>query len=807
MIKNYLNVALRNLKKFKAFSFINIIGLAVGIACCISIFLYVQDELSYDKFNNKSSQVYRIYSDVVFNSNEVKIAHAPSPMGLTLIHDFPQVANYTRIRSFGFPVLRYKDKAFSEERFYSVDSTFFDVFTVRFLEGNPKLALTQPNTVVITASMAKKYFGNENPMGKILNADHRRDYVVTGVVKDIPNNSHFHFDFLGSLTTYGDSRNTFWLSSDYFTYIVLKPGNDPFQFQKKLNDDIEKYVGPQLKTFGGFSSQEFKAKGNKLEFVLQPLTSIHLNSHLEHELEPNSDISYIYIFSVIALSILLIASINFMNLSTARSERRAKEVGIRKTLGSNKAQLIKQFIAESILMSCISISFAVMLVEIIIPLFNDFSGKGMKLNLLDNIYTIPALIIFAVIVGILSGSYPAFYLSSFQPVQILKGNSQKRHSKSLLRSGLVIFQFAVSIILFIGTFIIHNQLDFIRNKNLGFNKEQIVVIKKTDDLGSKLESFKQALLSEHDVLSVSNSDIIPGNLGGDTVYKLEGASTPDSKNIKQLYCDYGFVNTYQMKLKEGRFFSREHPSDTASVVINQATVRSLGIKNPIGKNLMKFGQSGSVMQAFKIIGVIDDFNYESLHQEIRPLVMHLFTGGGFGSYVSARIAPANYKKTIDFIDKTWKKFSDNEAFEYDFFDQDWAHLYVNEQVTSKVASIFSVLAIFIACLGLLGLAAFITEQRTKEIGIRKVLGASVTEIIMLLSKQFTVWVLIANIIAWPVAYYLMNDWLKNFAYKISINPWIFLLSGLLALLIALLTVSVHAIKAATANPVKSLKYE
>ncbi|MDR3625840.1 MAG: ABC transporter permease [Ignavibacteriaceae bacterium] len=807
MIKNYLRVAFRNLRKYKAFSFINIIGLAVGIACCISIFLYVQDELSYDKFNKKSYQVYRITADIEFNNVAIRIAHTPSPLGSAIIQDFPEVVSFTRIRNFGFPVLRYKNKAFSEERFYSVDSAFFNVFTVKFLKGNPGTALTQPNTVVITSSMAKKYFGNENPMGKFLNADHRRDYIVTGVVEDFPHNSHFRFDFLGSLTTYDDSRYPTWLSNNYFTYILFKAGTDPVQFQKKLNDNTEKYISQQLKSIAGFTYREFKSRGNKWEYILQPLTSIHLNSHLEHELEANSDISYIYIFSIIALSILLIAIINFMNLSTARSERRAKEVGIRKALGSNKGQLVKQFIIESILMSFISISIAVMLVEIILPLFNNLSGKGMKLNLLDNIYTIPLLVIFAIIVGIFAGSYPAFYLSSFQPVQIIKLNSQKKNRKSFLRSGLVIFQFAVTIILFIGTFIIYNQLGYIQNKNLGFNKDQVVVIKKADDIGNQLAAFKQALLNNPNILSVSNSDIVPGNQGGDTVYKLEGASNQDSKNIRILFCDYNFVNSYQMKLNKGRFFSREHPSDTNAVVINQAAVKEFGLANPIGKHLMKFGPSEKDMQSFNIIGVIDDFNYESLHQAIRPLVIHLFNNGGFGRFVSVRIAPADYKNTIEFIEGIWKKFADNEAFEYNFFDQDWAKLYVDEQVTSKVASIFSILAIFVAGLGLLGLAAFVTEQRTKEIGIRKVLGASVPEILVLLSKEFSKWVLIANLLAWPLAYYFMNNWLKAFAYRINITPWIFISSGVLALVIALLTVSANAVKAATANPVKSLKYE
>jgi putative ABC transport system permease protein len=808
MIKNYLRVALRNLKKYKAFSFINIIGLSVGIACCILIFLYVKDELSYDKFNKNADQIYRLALHIKINDTESRMALSPSPIGPAIVHDLPDVVTYTRIRNFGFPVFRYKDKAFSEEKIYWVDSSFFDVFTVQFIEGSPKTALTQPNTVVITQSMAKKYFGNENALGKFLNADHRIDYLVIGVTKDYPANSHFRFDFLASLSTNDDSRNPFWLSNNYYTYVVLRKGTDPVLFQKILREDCRKYIGPQIKSVSGSTMEGFESKGDKYEYFLQPLTSIHLNSHLEHELNPNSDIAYVYIFSIIALSILLIASINFMNLSTARSERRAKEVGIRKTLGSNTMQLIRQFIEESVLMSLIAVIIAVVILELVLPQFNELAGKEMKLGIFNNIYTIPVLILIAVIVGVLSGSYPAFYLSSFQPVHILKKDSRKRSSRSIVRSGLVIFQFTVSIILFIGTIIIYNQLNFLQNKNLGFNKNQIVIIKKVDDIGAQMEAFKQALLSNPKIITVCNSDIIPGNQkGDDSVYKLEGASNDNLKDLKQIFCDYGFADTYKLKINEGRFFSNEHPSDSSAVVINQAAVKSLGIIDPVGKNLIALGRTTPGNKTYKIIGVVEDFNYESLHQEIRPLVIHLFQRGGFGRFASVRIAAGDYNTTINFLKKTWKKFADNEAFEYNFFDRDWAHLYNSEQITGKIASIFSALAIFIACLGLLGLAAFITEQRTKEIGIRKVLGANVMEIVVLLSKEFTKWILIANIIAWPLAYYVMNNWLKDFAYKISITPWVFFISGMAALIIALLTISSHAIKAATANPVKSLKFE
>lgn len=804
MFRNYIKVALRNLGKNKGYSFINITGLAVGIACCIAILLYVRNELSYDTFNKNADQIYRVHLTGRINNNELNMAVSPSPLGAAIMHDLPGVAVYTRIRNFGAPVLRYKNKAFSEEKFFNVDSTFFKVFTVEFMEGNPNSALTRPNNVVITESMAKKYFGSEDPMGKILNADHRRNWIITGVIKDFPQNSHFHSDFLGSLTTYEDSRNPFWLSNNYYTYIVLKKGTDSRQFQKLLDQDVKQYIGPQLEKVAGLTLEQLKKSGSSYGYVLQPLNSIHLNSHLDYEIEANSDIDYIYIFSVIAIAILLIACINFINLATARSEKRAKEVGIRKTLGSNRSQLVRQFITESVLMSMLAVIIAIIVIEVFLPGFNDITGKEMSLGIFENIYTLLLLIFLAGIIGIIAGSYPAFYLSSFQPVKVLKSEN-KGKQKSFLRSGLVIFQFAVTIVLFIGTFIIYNQLKYMQNKNLGFDKEQVVIIKKTDDIGNQIKSFKKELANYPGVINLSNSNAIPGLQYGDNASRVEGTPNDRYQDLRQIWSDYGFINTYNIKMEKGRFFSIEHPSDTSAVVINEATVKIFGLNNPIGKILIEPSPHGD--EKYKIIGVTKNFNYESLHQVIRPLVIHLYNAHGFGKFISVRIKPDDYQGTISYLQNTWKKFAGNQAFDYNFLDRNLAHLYIAEQRTSKIATTFAVLAIFIACLGLLGLAAFITEQRTKEIGIRKVLGASIPSLLFMLSKEFLKWVLIANIIAWPVAYYVMNNWLKDFAYKININLWIFLLSGIIALAIALLTVSSHAIKAAIANPIKSLRYE
>ena len=807
MLRNYFRIALRNIKKYKIFSFINITGLSIGIASCILIFLYVHKELSYDSFYKNSDRIYRVALHAVINNAVFNSAVTSAPLGEELCRDYPEVINYTRVRNFGYPVVRYEDKVFSEKKFFFADSTFFDVFSLPFIEGDPNTVLSRPNSVVITESTAQKYFGNKNPIGQILNTDNKRNYIVTGVVKDVPSNSHFHFDFLGSLSSYNDSRSQNWISNNYYTYILLRKGTDVKLVDKQLKDLVENHVGPQITRAIGASWDKMRSMGNRWEYFLQPLTSIHLNSHLEAEMEPNGDITYVYIFSAIALLILLIACINFMNLSTARSERRAKEVGIRKTLGSNKAQLIRQFFMESIIMSIIAVAAAVVLVGIFLPLFNDVSAQNIKVNSIINIYAVPSLIGFAIFVGILAGIYPAIYLSKFSPAHILKKDGGKRSKKSRFRSALVIFQFSVSIVLFISTFIIYNQMSYIQNKKLGFDKEHVIVISRTDDIGKQIQSFKNQLLSNPNIVSISNSTSIPGKGFSSNGCKISGMAGSQTRIVNILNTDFNFIKTYKIKMSEGRYFSKEHPSDTLAVVINQATVRAFGVKNPVGKNLIMMAGNQNQKKAYKIIGVTKDFNYESLHQKVRPLVIGILTGNESGPYVSVRVAAGNYQKTIAFMKRTWEKFAGKEAFDYKFFDKDLAHLYVAEQRTSKITTIFSVLAVVIACLGLLGLVAFVTEQRTKEIGIRKVLGASMSEIMFLLTKEFAKWVLIANIIAWPVAYFIMNNWLRDFAYRINIGVWIFILSGSLVLVMALLTIGVHTIKAAATNPIRSLRYE
>ena len=815
------------MKRDKIFSFINIAGLAIGIVCFLTLALFILDELSYDNYNKNADQIYRVIVKQNINGIESINSKTPGPLGPTLLEQLPETVSYTRIGYYGQYRLRYKDKVFNEGNIYAVDSSVFNVFTLSFIEGDPRTALVNPNTMVITETAAKKYFGNENPLGKTLTVersfkadylnqdkgyvDRNENFLITGLIKDFPRNSSFRCNFLSSISTY--KINKYWLDLWYSTYIVLKKGTNAGEYEKKLQDIVYNKVGPLAKGILGVTLEDFIKAGNTYAYQLQPLKSIYLYSQKDYGIDlntewgdiKNSDITYVYVFSAIAFFILIIAVINFMNLVTARSEKRSKEVGIRKTLGSNKLKLIWQFIGEAILMSFLSVLLAIMLLEIILPLFNSLVGKELKLNFI-NFYTIPLLVVFIIIVGILSGSYPAFYLSSFQPLHVLKSNFLKGKKKSGIRSVLVIMQFSISITLLIGTIIIKNQLDYIQTKNLGFNKEHLFSIMNAGVLDKKVHPFKVELLKNSNVLSVTNSSQmfragIPGN--GYLYNKKYGT---DPTGCQFVDVDYDFLKTYQIKLKEGRFFSEAFSTDSSAVLINEAAERIFGDKNPVGKEVTRIGKN-EWRKTFKIIGVIKDFNYESLHYNIRPLVLHLHSPTEADNYITVRIASGDPRKTIDYIKNTWDKFAAGDYMYSRFVDENLARLYESEQKTSIITTIFSLLAIIIASLGVFGLSAFVAEQKTKEIGIRKVLGASISEIILLLSKEFAVWVLISNIIAWPVAYYVMNNWLRNFAYRINMSWSVFVLAGLLALVIALVTVSFQTIKAAKANPINSLKYE
>ncbi|MFC1725371.1 ABC transporter permease [candidate division KSB1 bacterium] len=806
MFKNYFKITVRNLRRYKAYSFINIAGFAIGIACCLLILLFVQDELSYDRYHQNADRIYRIGVKGRLNNNEFNLVSSAPPMAKTLLNEFPEVQKAVRIykRSDEEYSVRYQDNIFNETDFLYADVSVFEVFTFPLIEGDPKTALENPNSVIITKATAEKYFGGENPMGKTLTLNNNYDYTVTGIAENVPHNSHFHFDFLASLVTLGISRTPIWLNNNVITYIVLQKDYPISQLEAKFPDIIQKYIGPQVKMALGITLDEFKSSGGKYDFFTQPLTDIHLHSNFMAEFESNSDIKYVYIFLVIALFILIIACINFMNLSTARSAARAKEIGIRKVMGSNRTQIIRQFLTESVVLTFISVLIALILVKLTLPFFNNITGKQMAAGYLSSIYLIPLIVGIVFVVGILAGSYPAFFLSSFHPIFILqKRLKTEKKSQSIIRNGLVVFQFAVFIALGVSTFVVRDQLDFIRNRKLGFDKEHIVIINRAQSLGTQFEEFKQEISKHSGVTCSSASSILPGKQFSVTGFQIEGKPKEEVYQAAVISADYDFAKTYGLEITEGRYFSKEHTSDTLSVVISESAVKSFDFENPIGKFIL--APSNNRTARIPIIGVIKDFHFESLHQKIRPIV--IVPSLLQYMYVSVRIRPENISNTLSFLKNKWEYFAPGQPFDTFFLDDQFDSLYRADRRMGQIISVFSVLALFIGCLGLYGLASSSTERRAKEIGIRKVLGASIPNIVFLFTKEFSKWVLIANIIAWPAAWYAMNQWIQNFAYRTGIGWNLFLISGIIAFIIAILTISYQVIISATANPVKCLRNE
>ncbi|HUS03264.1 MAG TPA: ABC transporter permease [Chitinophagaceae bacterium] len=807
MIKNYFKIALRNLWKNKSFSAINIFGLAIGIATCLLISLYVFDELNFDKYNKNASRIYRVNADLKFGGEDQKFAVSPDPLAFTLVRDYPEVESAVRFRNYGPSLVKKGNENIKEERIIYTDSTLFDVFTLPMITGNPKKALTDPNSVVITESIAKKYFNSINIVGKILQFDNKTDYKITGVIKDIPEASHFKFDFFVALAGVKEANQNIWLSFNFNTYLLLRSDADVNSFKKKFDDVMAKYMWPQAEELMHINQKDFKKSGNYINLSLVPLTAIHLHSDRTAELGPNSDMQIVYIFSVIAVFILLVACVNFMNLSTARSANRAKEVGIRKVLGTQRKNLIGQFLSEAILMSLIAFALAMVIALLLLPYLNNLAAKNLTLSVTEHPLMLPLLIAFTIIVGLVAGSYPAFYLSSFRPVQVLKGTVAGGFKRSYLRSSLVVFQFFISIVLIIATLIIYNQLGYIRDKKLGFNREQVIVVKDAYVLDKKAETFKQEVLKYPEIVSGTKSGYLPVNSSRSSESLFADGRIENDKGVtSQLWTvDHDYIKTLGMQIVQGRDFSKDLLTDSDAVIINEAAVKLFGFTNPIGKKITKITDiTKKETRDYMVIGVVKNFNYESLRQNIGALCMRMARDN---NSISFRLKTGNIEQTVSHIQRTWKSIAPNEPFTYSFLNEEFDNMYRSEQRSGTIFISFAVLAIFIACLGLFGLATYAAEQRIKEIGIRKVLGATVTNIVGMLSKDFLKLVLIAALIAFPVAWWGMNKWLQDFAYRINISWWIFLIAGVSALLIAMLTVSFKAIKAAITNPVKNLRTE
>jgi putative ABC transport system permease protein len=801
MFQNYIKIAIRNLLKQKSFTFINVIGLAIGMTCFVLIFLYVRFELSYDATHEKADQIYRIAIERIYPDKVRLWGRTAFPIAQTFQEEYDEILQGTRLLTNNNTiVITYGEKNFEENRVMFADPNIFEVFTIPLIQGDAKTALSQQNSAVITEETAQKFFGQEDAMGKMITIGNAA-YMITGVTENMPDNSHFHYDFLLSLITLPIYNGQEWINNwGAYTYILLQEGSDAQALEAKFSDMVRKYMAPEVEGEVKTSFDDFVAAGNGYRYFLQPLRDIHLKSRLDQEIEANGNITYVYLFSVISVFVLLIACINFMNLATARSTNRAKEVGVRKTLGSARKQLIAQFLLESTLLSGLALVITLLLVWLFLPVFNTFSGQQLEISYFGDARILPGLIGLTFVVGFLAGSYPAFYLSSFQPVTVLKRERSRGSSNSLFRNGLVIFQFTISIILIIGTFVVHRQIRYMLSKDLGFNKEQVVVIKDAYLLNQQVKAFKQELMTSASVMSVSGSFNFPGAAFDGNVHKPEGTSDDRAVSLSVMFADYDFVKTMGMEIIAGRNFSEEYATDPNAYILNETAVNLLGLSDPVGSRIT------DNERMYTVVGVVKDFHFKSLHHEISPVV-YIGNPGDRAGFLSVRIQPENISGTLSFLEQKWGEFSGGQPFNYSFLDDDLAAQYDAEQKTRQISGVFSVLAVLIGCLGLFGLAAFTAEQRTKEIGIRKVLGASVPNIVILLVKDFIKQVGLAFIIGSPLAYFFMNRWLQNFAYSTDIRVDSILLAGALALGITLLTVSYQAIKAAIAEPVDSLRYE
>ncbi|HRI26172.1 MAG TPA: ABC transporter permease [Ferruginibacter sp.] len=813
MIKNYFKVAFRNLWRNKGYSAINIFGLAIGLASCLLITLYVTDELSYDRHFKNADRIYRINSDIRFGGADLHMTQTSDMMGQLLKKDYPQVEEYTRVyNNDGAKFIRKGNEYINEPRVANVDSTFFSVFQLPVIEGNTLTALNEPNTVVITESIARKYFGSVNVLDKMIevkNDNTSTPYKITAVIKDVPHDTHFNFDFFFSMK----NVNYQWgqlTSHNFHTYLLLKPATDAKAFEKNFEQYSDKYVLPFAQQFIKINSMdEFRKAGNKLDYSLIPVTGIHLHSDYTFEITPSGNIQYVYIFSAVALFILILACINFMNLSTARSTKRAKEVGIRKVLGTERKTLIGQFLVESTITAAISLLIALIIAYLVLPVFNAVAAKSLSVKDLLGIHILPFLILLPFVVGVLAGSYPALFLSRFRPIVVLKGTMGTGFKKSNLRNALVIAQFAISIMFIIGTVIVYSQLSYIQNKKLGFSKDQVLIVNGTYALGDKVQAFKNDVLAMQGVNSGTLSSYLPVTNSSRSDNSFSKEAVMDTKNgidMQTWLIDYDYIKTMGMEIVKGRNFSKDYGSDSSAMLITETTARMLGFDDPVGKTIYSpTGNPGDgALVPIQVIGVVKDFHYESLRKKLGPLCFFLRPSTGLASF---KVSAASVKNLLPLIESKWKAIAPGMPFSYRFMNDSFNDMYRSEQRAGTLAVVFAALAILIACLGLFGLITYMAEQRHKEIGIRKVLGASVTNVVAMLSKDFLLLVAIAAVLAFPVAWWAMNKWLQDFEYRVSISIWVFVGAGVAALAIALITVSFQAIKAALANPVKSLRTE
>jgi putative ABC transport system permease protein len=797
MFKNYLKTAVRNLWRTKTFSFINVVGLAVGMAVSFLILLLVFNELTYDRFHENSENIYRIATKIDAEGRKLHVPNVPAPFGLKLKELYPEIAAVARLRGSSTRTVSIDDKLFEENKVYYADPGLFKVFTIDLVRGDPRSALEAPFSLVLTEELAEKYFGESDPLGRTLRFLNEEDpYTITGIARRMPENSHFKFTMLGSLSSMEKLRRDLhtWMGFNYYTYLEIQGGHDTATLTQKYYDQLMANLPDQIKKLD-----------IQVEIELQPLTKIHFSSYTEGEMEPPGNPSYIRIFITIALFILVIACINFMNLSTAQSSKRAKEVGMRKVLGAQRGKLVSQFMGESLLLSLLGLLLAVLLILILLPAFNQLIQKALAFSPLANWEVTLGFIAITILAGLLSGAYPALFLSSFVPIEIFHSRLKAGKSHTFFRNGLVSLQYIISISLICSTLVIFSQLRHVKNHDLGFDQEQVV----TMGLARKVnpEVFKAELVGQPGIVKVAAADTMPAMGRSETFFTFEQVPEGGRQVLPYIEIDEDYLDTMGMTIVAGRGFSREFPSDKKAMILNETLVKQLGWDDPLGKtvSMTDFDDNQEyILVPYTVIGVVRDFHFESLHQKIRG---HIFMLGDDLNMAAIKIRPDNIPQTLAGIEHVWQKMETGRPFDYSFLDETFDRLYRTEQRLGQIFISFTLIAIIIAALGLFGLASFTVNQRVKEIGIRKILGASTPNVVLLLSKEFTKWVILANVVAWPLAYFAMNKWLQNFAYRIDIHIGIFLVSGIAALLVSLLTVSSKAVKAAVANPVDSLRYE
>jgi putative ABC transport system permease protein len=806
MIRNYLKIAWRNLLKNKTFGSINLFGLVTGLTTCLLIFLYVNDELSYDKYHQNADRIYRIDNELKFNGNYFDLAVCPPQMGQVFQSAFPEIENYVRLRWKGTVLLKKEGQFHPVERVAYADSTLFNIFDFKALAGNLSTALNEPNAMVLNETLAMKFFNSTNIVGQSFVTD-QKTYKITAVIKDMPRQSHFNFNVFVPMADDEESKATTWLSENYNTYVLLRKDANLAVLQAKMFKLNHERIGLELKSVINQSMDEFLKSGGMANISLMPMTDIHLKSNKVSELEGNGNPDNVYIFSVIGFLILLLASFNYTNLSTAVAANRAKEVGMRKVMGSTKLSIIAQFMSESLALSFVALFISYTLLMVLLPSFNELASKSLSYQEILKPKLILSSLVLMLVLSLFSGAYPAFFISSFVPSQVLKGKIAKGFKSGWFRNSLVVFQFSITIILLVGTVVIYRQLDFIRHKDLGYNREQMLVLKDINALGNQTESFKDELLSISGVEAASISSFLPVNFyrSNNTFFKSSTADFDGSVSMQTWTVDDKYIPTLGIKLMKGRNFSKEFGTDSTAIILNEIAAKKFGGDAILGQKIYTLKDINTKqMISLTVVGIIKSFNFSSLREEITPL--SLLYGKSAGS-ISLKVSSQNLPGLISQIESKWKARVPEQALSYSFMDEDFNRQYESDQKTGTIATSFAALAILIASLGLLGLVLYAVELRTKEIGIRKVLGASIQSVYALLTREFMLLVGIAMVVAFPIAYYLMQRWLKDFAYRVDIEWWVFVVAGAFTITVALMTISYQAIRAATMNPVKSLKSE